>query len=353
MRISLRYLLVAPLVISVSSPAAAQSSIAEARRAAQQAYRRAMAEAREFYQGRRGPEQTEAFSRKVKLGRDGRVSISNISGEITVTAASGDEVSIDAVKRGRGDRAMLDRVRIVVDDRLGRVEVRTDYGADRYSGDNNVSVDYTIVVPAGASLDVNSVSGRIRVDGVKGSIRLGSVSGSISSSNAPKVEYLRTVSGEVSLANVVQDDSLSVSSVSGNIELKGVKARALDVSTVSGEVRLVDAAVERLTVKGLSGNVEYTGTLVRNGRYDVNSHSGNVRFTIADNPGFELNANSFSGGVHSDYQMTVGGDRTRDLRAGRGRGRGPRNESVRATFGDGSASLNLLTFSGDISILKR
>src|SRR5262245_58735213 len=54
------------------------------------------------YQGRdRGPEQTDRFSRKVRLGRDGRVSIQNIAGDITVTAGSGDEVSIDAVKRDR------------------------------------------------------------------------------------------------------------------------------------------------------------------------------------------------------------------------------------------------------------
>src|SRR5262245_19964928 len=44
------------------------------------------------YQGRNsGPEQTERFSRKVRVGRDGRVSISNISGNIVVNAGSGDE----------------------------------------------------------------------------------------------------------------------------------------------------------------------------------------------------------------------------------------------------------------------
>src|SRR4029079_14377725 len=78
------------------------------------------------YQGRNaGPEQTERFSRKVKIGRDGRVSVSNISGDIVVTAGSGDEVSIEAVKHGRGDQAQLQRVRIVVEDRAGRVEIRT------------------------------------------------------------------------------------------------------------------------------------------------------------------------------------------------------------------------------------
>ena len=59
------------------------------------------------YQGRNrnsGPEQTEAFSRKAKVGRDGRVSISNIAGDIKVTAGPGDDVVIDAVKHTRGDQ---------------------------------------------------------------------------------------------------------------------------------------------------------------------------------------------------------------------------------------------------------
>jgi DUF4097 and DUF4098 domain-containing protein YvlB len=352
MRISLPYLLVAPLVFAAAAPATAQASIAEARRAAQQAYRRAMTEAREVYQGRRGPEQTETFSRRIKVGRDGRVSISNISGAITVTAASGDEVSIDAVKRGRGDRVDLNRVRIVVEEHPGRVDVRTDYDSDRlFSRNDNVSVDYTVVVPAGASLDLYSVSGRLRVEGVNGSVRFGTVSGDITASRTPKVEYVRTVSGEIDLGGISQADSLSISSVSGGIQLAGVKARSLDLNTVSGEMHVRDAACERVVAKGVSANFEYSGALARNGRYEVNSHSGSIRFTIADNPGFELSAGSFSGEVHSDFQMTVGGDRSRDI--GRGRGRGRRSESIRATFGDGSASLNLRTFSGSISVLKK
>jgi len=64
-----------------------------------------------MYQGRdRGPEQTDRFSAKYRIGRDGRVSIANISGDIVVTGGSGEEVSVDAVKRGRGDRSQLGNV---------------------------------------------------------------------------------------------------------------------------------------------------------------------------------------------------------------------------------------------------
>src|SRR5262249_4318468 len=158
----------------------------------------------------------------------------------TVTAASGDEVSIDAVKRTRGDRSQLGRVSIVVEEHPGRVDIRTVSDRyERFRGDG-VAVDYTVVVPAGSGPQGPAVSGQIKVDGVKGSIRLGSVSGNITSSNTPRVEYVRTVSGEVDLANVAHDANLTVSSVSGNLDLNGVKTRSLDLNTVSGEMRMRD-----------------------------------------------------------------------------------------------------------------
>ena len=302
-----------------------------------------------LYQGRnRGPEQSDTFSRKIRIARDGRVSVSNVSGDITVTVAPGDEVSIDATKRWYGGRDLRDRVSIVVDERPARVEIRTDYGSFFTRGEN-VAVDYNVAVPAGVALDVHSVSGRVRVTGVKGAVRLSTVSGSITSTDTPGVEYARTVTGDIELGGVAHDNAESLSSVSGANRVSGIKARELELSTVSGDVVLRDATCGRVSAKSVSGGFEYMGALARNGRYEVNSHSGGVRFELSGNTGFELNASSFSGSIRSDYQMSVGGDRNPDIRRGR---RGP-GDSLQATFADGSASLTLRTFSGSITIAKR
>ena len=114
-----------------------------------------------------------------------------------------------------------------------------------------------------------------------------------------------------------------------------------------------------MTIKTVSGNVEYAGTIVRNGRYEITSHSGTVRLQLANPPGFELNANSFSGSIRSELPLTIGGDsggRDRDGRDDRDRGRrreGSNSHNMRATFGDGSATLTVRTFSGDVIIAKR
>jgi len=309
------------------------------------------------YQGRNnGPEQTERFSRKVKIGRDGRFSLSNISGDIVVTAGSGDEVSIEAVKRTRGDRSELANLQITVDDRAGRVDVRSEYEpnrTDRNRRGNSVSVDYTVTLPASASADLHSVSGSVKVTGVHGSLRAETISGDVTITDAPRLEGAKTVSGDVSLTGVTADGDLTASSVSGNVRAKGLKARGLDLGSVSGDINVSDVTCDRLGVKSVSGNVEYAGGIARGGRYEINTHSGTVRLLLANPAGFELNGNSFSGSIRSELPLTIGGDSARRNDAPRGRRDGANNHSMRATFGDGSATIVVRTFSGDIIIARR
>jgi DUF4097 and DUF4098 domain-containing protein YvlB len=304
------------------------------------------------YQGRNrnnGPEETEKFSRKVKVGRDGRVSISNISGEIKLSGGSGDEVVIDAVKRTRGDASQLAATHIIVDERPGRVEVRTEYDSDRGRRYNNtnVSVDYTVLVPAGATVDVKSISGSVTVTGVQGVVHAETISGTLAASSTPKLTA-KTVSGDLELISAPADADLAATTISGNIRAKGLRIRTLDLGSVSGDVALTDIACDRLGVKSVSGSVEFAGTLGKGGRYEINSHSGSVRLALSGNTGFELNANSFSGSIRSDFPVTLGGTTARSDRGRPGPGR-----ATHAVFGDGSATLNLRTFSGDIVLTKR
>lgn len=304
------------------------------------------------YQGRtrnNGPEQTENFSRKVKVGRDGRVSISNISGDIKITGGAGDDVTIEAIKRTRGDRSQLGAVQITVDDRPGRVEVRTEYDSNRNFRNRNldVSVDYTVLVPATATVDVKSISGNVTVTGVQSAVHAETVSGTVTTSATPKLTA-KTVSGDLELVSAPADADLSASTVSGNIRAKGLKIRTLDLGSVSGDLIVSDITCDRLGVKSVSGNVEFGGTLGKGGRYDINSHSGSVRLALSGSTGFELNANSFSGSIRSDFPVTLGGQSDRNDRR-----RGEPGRATHAVFGDGSATLNIRTFSGDIVITKR
>jgi DUF4097 and DUF4098 domain-containing protein YvlB len=246
-------------------------------------------------------------------------------------------------------------VQIEVRELSNRVEVRTEYPRDR-GGRNGrrdafVSVDFTVAVPQNASVTLKSVSGDVRVTNIRGELRAEAVSGDVVATDVPRVTLLKSVSGDIQLTNGSSETSLTGGTVSGNVIVRRLKARAVDFGSVSGNVRLEDVEAESATLRSVSGSIDYGGELARTGRYEFTSHSGDVQLMLSGNTGFDVEATTFSGDLRSDYPLTLGGT-TVDTR-GRGRGRGPGNRGIRGSFGDASARLTLRSFSGDIVITRR
>ena len=295
-----------------------------------------------------GAAQSENFSSKVRLDKNGSVSVRNVSGDIVVTGGAGDDVSIEAVKRTSGDASLLSQVQIEVTQHDGRLDIGVHYHRETgLVSHQDVRVDFTIAVPRWAAVQAHSVSGGVRISGVDGRVRAESVSGDVSVATTPRLEVAKTVSGDVELSGATEAGDLTVMSVSGDVLAKNLKAASLDVQTVSGGITLADVACDRLKARSVSGRVEFSGSLAAGGRYDINTHSGRVRLTLASETGFELTASTYSGSIRSDLPLTLGGDRG-DVRSG-----GVTNRAVHATFGNGSAGLTIRTFSGDIEIAKR
>ena len=305
-----------------------------------------------YQDSRYGPEVTERFSKTSKVGRTGALDLSNVAGDIVVTGGTGDEIRIEAVKRARsrsGEDAqqLLEELRIDVIETGTRVEVRTQYPRNRrnYSG----SVDYTITMPSGGSATLRSVSGDVRVTNVKGELRAESVSGNMVTSGATRLSLVKTVSGDIEVTDAAADGEVTVSTVSGDLTARGLKARAVDLSSVSGDVLLTNVTTDRATVKTVSGGVEYSGPLTRNGRYEMTAHSGTIRLTVSETTGFELEATTFNGDVRSDFPLTL---RSGSEDQGPGR-RGRMNRSIRGSYADAGAIVDLKSFSGDIVITKK
>jgi DUF4097 and DUF4098 domain-containing protein YvlB len=327
-----------------------------ARRAEQQADHFArLLEQRFEAQGRRGgggfgrgPEYTENFSRTVRVGRNGSLDLQNVAGDITVTGGGGDDVKIDAVKRVRHPnetegKALLSEITIDVADRNGRVEVRTGYPRRRnWAG----GVDFTVSVPRDATVALRSVSGTLKVTNVNGELRAETVSGDIVTMTTRKLRSAKTVSGDVDVSEA-EAEELSVGSVSGDVTVNRLKGSGFDAQTVSGDLRLADVEIDHASLRSVSGDIDYAGRLGRNGRYQFQSHSGDIRVTPADARGFALEASTFSGDVRSDYALTL------QSTPGNALAPGGRNRSVRGSFGDAGATLSLQSFSGDIVIVKR
>ena len=208
----------------------------------------------------------------------------------------------------------------------------------------NVSVAYNVTAPAGIRLRATSVSGSISVRDIKGDVSAESVSGAVRIFNGGRITTAKSISGSVEVNDTDIDGSFNASSVSGSVILRRVKARQLDLGAISGDVLLDDIDSQQVAAQTVSGNVRFGGPVAKGGRYELSSHSGNVSVALGGSTGFEVEATSFSGSIRSDFTFNSGsGD------SGNARWR----KSIRGVYGDGSAILDLTTFSGSIIISKR
>jgi DUF4097 and DUF4098 domain-containing protein YvlB len=288
-------------------------------------------------------EKTDRETRTLALGPSGTLDLETHSGDITVTAGSGRDATIEIIRRARGrtdaDVQMgLEQVKATVDQRPDRARVRAVY-PDRQGTTYSVDVSYVITAPAGTHVTVETVSGNVTVKGIRGDVTVDVTSGRIDVAGS-RVSQAKTISGPVTLTDVETDGSLDVRTVSGTVTLQNVKARRLNADAVAnGDVTAHNVVCDTATLKTLSGDVDFSGTLSKNGRYELSAFSGTVRFTPAGSAGFELQASTFSGDIRSDPSMTF-----RDVSMAR--------RSLRGTFGDGAAFVILKTFSGNVTVGK-
>jgi Toastrack DUF4097 len=294
-------------------------------------------------------QQVERTTKTFKLGDAGWLALGNIAGDITVTRGGGSETTVEIVKTARGrDTAdaqeLLRLVTVEATERAGRAEVKTHYPSEEWQRNGrrniNVSVAYNVTAPAGTRVSAESISGSITISGIKGDVSASTISGDVRVSAVGRVSTAKTVSGSVEITDAQIDGALASRSISGDVTMRRVTARRIEAETVSGDGLLEDVQCERVTASTTSGTIVFAGPLARNGRYELKGFSGDVRVRLSGNPGFELDATTFSGSIRSDDFPVSSNSRVN-------------RRTLRGTYGDGSALLDVQTFSGSILITRK
>lgn len=292
------------------------------------------------------PEVSEPWTRTIPLGPNGTLDLENFAGDVTITGGRGSEVRIEAVRTMRNPsaaqaRRLLQQLRIDVVERGGNVEVRTRHPRVRNASGE---VTYAIAVPSSANVTVRTMSGNVRVRNVDGELRAEAVSGDVVASDVRRVRLVKTMSGDIELSNG-ESDELTASTMSGNVLVSNLKGRLFDLQSVTGNVRLTNVQPDRAHLRSMNGDIEYVGRIARSGRYQFQSHAGNIRVTPTNSQGFDIRASTFGGSFRSDYALRI----TEDSAPGR------RTSSriLRGTFGDAGAAITAHSFGGDIVLVRR
>jgi hypothetical protein len=235
------------------------------------------------------------WEKALPAGND--VEIHNVNGDVKVVPSTTGRVEVIGTKHGSG--RSLDLIKADVQQTSRGIVVCVLYDdANATCDDNdrrshndrwgrrdwdNASMDLQVAVPANLIVSASSVSGDVSVTGAQGDV--------------------------------------TASSVSGDVKLDRLHATSVRANSVSGNVNV--------RVDELSGR----GDLV------FHTVSGDVTLELPKQLDADISMSTVSGGLDSDYPITLGNGRMSRRR-------------IEARIGNGGRRLDLTTVSGDVRIRK-
>jgi DUF4097 and DUF4098 domain-containing protein YvlB len=192
------------------------------------------------------------FQKSYELAPGGRVSIKNVSGDVTVSGYNGNAIVVSATKTGRDSEL----VEIEDTSSPNQLELRVRYPKDCKC---DASVTFEVKVPGstGYVFDrISTASGNIRVAEVSGQITVNTASGNVDISDVSGSTNVSVASGDITIKSA--NGSVSARSASGDVTVELLRTEgsdALDFSSASGDVRVrvpgnIDADIEMSTLSG-------------------------------------------------------------------------------------------------------
>jgi DUF4097 and DUF4098 domain-containing protein YvlB len=264
------------------------------------------------------------------------IEINNVAGEVNITAWDRNEVHVGG-QLGNGSQPL----NIEGDQNNLSIKVQSQ-GKDgwfNWGGDRSMSpTTLDIRVPRAASVKVRVVSAPLSMDGIDGGdIDVNSVSGRVRiNAQTPSLDVI-SVSGNVAFSGQAKQAKLQT--VSGDI-LAPSLGHTVDLQTVSGHIQAGGGPWQQLNLSTVSGDVQLTGSLAAGGNMSIDSMSGDLQLQFPASLSSNVHASTFSGDLRSDFgtpkQPEHGPGSTLDTVAG---------------GGDGKISIE--TFSGDLRIRKQ
>jgi DUF4097 and DUF4098 domain-containing protein YvlB len=263
----------------------------------------------------------------IAFSRNGTVELQVGDGEIIVSSWSRDQVRV---------RATSERSVLRLDASPSSLSLGLRSGSSR-SGDTR----FEVTVPVGVRIRANTTSGDIRIAGSKGEVEVRTQRGDIVVEDVGRTD-ITAFSGDIEASGIAGD--LRVNVLSGDVQIRQVTGD-IEVKTVSGEVDLRDARSKYVRLGSTSGDITFDGAIDPAGRYELQTHSGDVELTLPASVGATLMVSTYSGGIESDFPLTLNPGQH-----GEGGGHG---KQFTFTLGRGGARITAESFSGDINIRSR
>jgi hypothetical protein len=254
------------------------------------------------------------FQQTYQLAPGGTISVSNVSGQISITGYNGSVVTVAAFREGPDK----DLVQIQDQSSPGHVSLTVQYPS---GGSSNASVRFVIQVPRTSSYEFDSLksaSGDIQVTDVTGDIKTKTASGEITIQQVTGNVQASAASGDIKITQVA--GTVTASAASGDVTATGISGAA-SATTASGDVD-----VELTGVSG-SGDMKFS------------SASGDVRVKAPAQLSAQVEMSTASGSIKTDFPLNI-----QDL--------DHHGKKASGQVGTGAIKLKISAASGDVQLIR-
>ena len=308
-----------------------------------------------LFSGAHAKKFTFEFHKEVPVGKSPALFLSNISGNIIIESNSSSKITIDAIKVIKSNRLrkaedVADRIRIEVQKDGEEVNVQTKYPRRGFRSGISCWVDYRISVPSKTRLNIKTTSADVEVGNIQEKVRINTVSGDVEAESIDGVLdfssvsgdfYLQEIKGDLILEGTSSDMELEqikgdvrIDCVSGDLTLQEIWGN-IEASTSSGDID-VEQSEGELDLNTISGDVEVKTEISTEGKYIIETTSGEVFLYLPEDSNARLECESQSGSISTRIPVKVLSTSKRYLEGELGTG--------------GKSRIFLSTVSGDINV---
>jgi DUF4097 and DUF4098 domain-containing protein YvlB len=251
-----------------------------------------------------------------------RLTLESMNGDIVVKSWDRNQVRVQAT-HARRDQVLIHRAGAVLS-----IEAEGTHGPPD-------EVNFDLTVPAWMAVSLENLNGNIQVDGVRAAVEIANLNGDITVNGGAGSITLESTAGSITLNG--GRGRIALDATGGNIVGRDLQGD-LVVTAVSGHVALVDVDSKSVQVENVTGDVLYSGTIKDGGSYTLSTHSGEVYLGIPEGANATVATSVFSGEVRGGFPLPQTDRANRSERSYR--------------FGNGSAAIELETFSGSIHLVR-
>lgn len=258
---------------------------------------------------------------------DAAIRILNLVGSVRVTGWDRDSIVVTGSVDRRGGRFYL--AAGAGSAKLG-VELPPD---EKAPGSSHLEIR----VPRRSRVWIKTETASVEVTDVEGGLDVNSVSGSLRVAGEPQQLYAETIDGAIDIDGATR--WVRAKTASGAVTLRGTVHDAA-ATTVSGRIEVAGGPFVRARFESVTGDIRFEGKLDRGGSFDFESHTGVIELILPASMDADITVTSFQGKIENHLTEA----RPRPSAGGRG------SELV-FTAGAGGAQVVVRSFKGVVRLL--